>query len=178
MLFLGRQNSSAFMVERDWTRPLGPLSGSQMKTFLKTCLYLRASLFEFSMVAYHNLGHPDWKVTRALPPRSQLSQGPHLVSPKFMQVGCRAPNSSSSLRAEGVRSSRLQVDIPVYCKTMLRPSCGNRPLGSVCRAEAGLEVRTLQTAGSAFTGRQTRQRPTQPAAASQGFSGACLSCEV
>lgn len=33
MLFLGRQNSSAFMVERDWTRPLGPLSGSQMKTF-------------------------------------------------------------------------------------------------------------------------------------------------
>ena len=43
------------------------------------------------MVAYHNLGRPDWKVTRALPPRSQLSQGPHLVSPKFMQVGCRAP---------------------------------------------------------------------------------------
>lgn len=43
MLFLGRHNSSAFMVEQDWTRPLGPLSGSQMKTFLKTCLYLRQS---------------------------------------------------------------------------------------------------------------------------------------
>lgn len=53
------------------------------------------------MAAYHNLGHPDWKVTRALPPRSQLSQGPHLVSPKFMQVGCRAPTPPPLWRAEG-----------------------------------------------------------------------------
>lgn len=113
------------------------------------------------------------------PPRSQLSQGLHFVSPKFMQVGCRAPNSFFvSLRAEDVRSSGLQVDIPVYCKTMLRQSCGHRPLGSVCHAEAGLEVRALQTAGSAFTGRWMGQCPTQPAAASQGFSGTCLSCEV
>ena len=63
------------------------------------------------MVAYHNLGRPDWKVTRALPPRSQLSQGPHLVSPKFMQVGCRAPNPSSSLRAEGPLSHQTEHSI-------------------------------------------------------------------
>lgn len=112
-------------------------------------------------------------------PGPSSARAPHFVSPKFMQVGCRAPNSFFiSLRAEDVRSSRLQVDIPVYRKTMLRQSSGNRPLGSVCCAEAGLEVRALQTAGSAFTGRWTRPRPTQPVAASQGFSGACLSCEV
>lgn len=43
------------------------------------------------MVAHHNLGHPDWKVTWALPPRSQLSQGPPLCFSQVHAGGLQSP---------------------------------------------------------------------------------------